>query len=172
MYRPKDRNIYNWSKISAGDYLLAFLDELSMIENKQVVLNNEAEIMRVIAILEGGANRSFERLRTIHRNFETWYEQKMKFTGSNLRKGYIPYFVCNGCLRRAKYLYYQPYNSDNSPLCRNCNKLRYQQPKRRVRRLSRLLNRQYLSSEHKYQLIKDTGITAEDVIATGLNKSL
>jgi hypothetical protein len=174
MYAPKNKNISEWHRISAQDYFQSFLDQLSVVENHKVALGTPTQIMRVVDLFETQTPQSFNLLRIMHGGFDGWYEQKMKFMGSNLGygKGCIAYFVCNGCSRWAKFLYYQSDSYTEQPLCRVCNKLKYQQPKRKVRNLSRLLNKPYLSSEHKYELIKITGITAEDVIATGLNKPL
>jgi hypothetical protein len=165
MYTGKDKNINNWDRISAGDYLQAFLNELSMREHCKVVLNTDGQVIRIDRLLQPGAINYYKSLQSIHKNFSSWYEQGLKFTTSNLGKGYIVYFVCNKCGRRSKFLYY--YQNDNShselPICRLCCGIKYPQPRQKQRRLSRLLNRDYLSTEHKYRIIKDAGITIQDV---------
>ena len=165
MYRPKDTNIYNWGKIKVRDYLQAFLDELSEKENNKVILNSAGEVIRIEGLLGIGALQYFKSLQLMHRGFHDWHEQELKFTASNLGRGYVAYFVCNRCLKSVKFLYYNQ-DGDNyfeQPLCRMCCGLKYAQPRRKQRRLSRLLNKDYLSTEHKYRLIKDTGITVQDV---------
>ena len=100
----------------------------------------------------------------------SWGAQRVEFVPSNLGRGYLFYFRCNGCGYRVKYLY--EYSTSDSPLCRVCCHLSYKQPSRRSRGISKILNRPYLSSEHKYWLIKQAGITVEDVAAAGIKASL
>ena len=165
MYGTRDTNIYNWNRISAKDYLQAFLDELSEKENNKVSLNSDGEVIRIEGLLGVGAVPYFKSLQSIHQGFMDWYEQGFKFAASNLGRGYIVYFACNKCGRRAKFVYHKQNSEGYSeqPLCRTCCGLKYTQPRRKQRRLSRLLNKDYLSDYQKYRIIKDAGITLQDV---------
>ena len=98
-----------------------------------------------------------------------WDRQDVDFVPSNLGegRGFVFYFVCNGCQNRVKYLY--QYSYCNTPLCRSCCHIKYKAPSRKERNLSRLLNKgePYFSSEKRYMIAKIAGITKEDIPVIG-----
>lgn len=77
-----------------------------------------------------------------------WKNQRVQSVPSNLGRGrgVIYYFLCNGCDRKAKYLYFQNYLY--APLCRRCCGVPYPQSTRRDRRISRYLRRHPEVAQH------------------------
>ncbi|MGD0328497.1 MAG: hypothetical protein ABSB00_02155 [Minisyncoccia bacterium] len=123
------------------------------------------EVKNMVEQINLPENTAFKSARDIHGGYLYWDRQKVEFVPSNLGpdRGYIFYFRCNGCYRRVKYLY--EYSMLESPLCRICCRLQYEQPSRKARAISRAIRKPYLSGETKYMLIKRAGITMEDVAA-------
>jgi hypothetical protein len=76
---------------------------------------------------------TFKSMRDIQDGSRYWNEQKVDYTPSNLGsgRGYLFYFICNGCRRRVKYLY--DYNFCHPPLCRTCCRIGYKAPTRRTK---------------------------------------
>lgn len=127
MRTSNNRSIKDWSSIRAGDYLNACLSDLAEIEQENVIFDRVGEMLRIKALFEAGVWYQFKSLGAIHNGFRDWYEQRMDFVPSNLKKGYVPYLICNKCDRRAVCLYYRAYPRDYSsqPLCRICCGLKY-----------------------------------------------
>lgn len=65
-----------------------------------------------------------------------WNEQEVGYVHSNLGRGFLWYFICNHCGRRAKLLY--RYNYAKPPLCRLCLGIDYKRRSRKRDRLGRL----------------------------------
>lgn len=127
-------------------------------------LSNPLEAGRLMDFINDPQNTSFKSGRDPMDGYYYWHEQKVDFVRSNLGndKGSIFYFICNNCHKRVKYLY--EYNSLYPPLCRKCCQLGYKYPNRKLRDLSRVLRKPYLSSEDRHWIIKRTGITKEDLV--------
>lgn len=79
---------------------------------------------------------------------------EVDFILSNLGRGYIFYFICDGCERRCKFLY-QPTEEDQ-PLCRICHYLTYRQPTKRERRMSWMTRKAFLSEEERNLVMEAT----------------
>jgi len=47
----------------------------------------------------------------------------LTYTKSNLGKGFILWFICNGCGKKVRFLYFTPYSEEL--LCRTCHRLAY-----------------------------------------------
>jgi len=121
-------------------------------------LRNQREVQNMLQMLNEPNNTSlFGRSIGDYQ----WGQQRVDFVPSNLGRGFLFYFRCMGCNRRTKYLY--AFTDLAKPLCHHCCRLKYRQPGRKERDISRLLRKPYLSGEAKYTLIKRTGITIEDV---------
>ena len=103
--------------------------------------------------------------KTLQIEFSGWSRQSVDFVTSNLGEshGFIFYFVCNRCNRRAKYLY--EYDVNESPLCRRCCRLSYK-PKltKKMSRLSHFFKKPYFSTEDRIAIVKLAGITKEDLL--------
>jgi hypothetical protein len=165
MYREtnKKKSVIDAERIVIADYLRAFLDELAQKEGKrrEIKLGFQAESIK--GLMNMPKNTAFKSINDIRSGYPIWYEQEVDFVPSNLgkNKGFIFYFICNGCKRRTKYLYFP--SMINEPLCRICCRLQYKQPNRRTRALSRLSNKEYLSTEQKYALMKRAEINKGDI---------
>ncbi len=165
----KKTKITEVENINITDYIRTFLFELTQKENwkeRKLQIRTLADAMRITGLLDCSQNTTFKSIADLRSGYPYWHEQKVDFIPSNLGKGkgFLFYFVCNNCERRVKYLYRQTFLL--SPICRACCRLTYRQPNRARRSVSRLLNRDYLSSEAKYILIrtlKEKGITKEDI---------
>jgi hypothetical protein len=149
------------------DYVRAFVLHMRNTQGRVFDTRHRSSVEYMVEMMNKPENTAFKSIRDVlgdGRPF--WYEQKVDFVASNLRRGFVFYFRCNGCYRRVKYLY--QYSMLKPPLCRICCRLPYPQPSRQARRFSRLIRQPYLSSEAKYMLIKRAGITAEDIVNTGI----
>ncbi|MEI7689358.1 MAG: hypothetical protein WCI79_00085 [Candidatus Saccharibacteria bacterium] len=67
----------------------------------------------------------YNSLRAVQSDGQYW--QTWDFVPSNLGKGFLFYFVCDGCDRRVKYLY-NP-DGQNRFLCRICHRVAYPRAK-------------------------------------------
>lgn len=161
MYGDRTNKVQEWVRLNSKGYLAAFLGELSYIEGQTVTIASSSDALRVKGLLKVGATAYFKSLADIHNGFSEWYGQEVDFVPSNLGKGYLCYFLCNGCERRVKYLYYNSHRTQ--PLCRTCCKLHYSQPSRKIRRLSKLIHRPYLSSDAKQAIVEYAQITEADL---------
>lgn len=141
-------------RIEINDYLVHFLREVSLGERQNVEIKTLWQAQRIKGLMDIAKNT-----------------QKFDFVPSNLGngKGFIFYFLCNGCGRRARYLYFR--NTISEPLCRICCRLSYKRPSRKTRALSRILHKPYLSSEDKYIIMERAGVTKED-LRSFLNSSI
>jgi hypothetical protein len=165
MYSPKNKNktLQINRRIDITDY---FQDALSEIEGKgyRFDFRHPLDVKRLRELMNDKRNTTFKSTRDIQSGFYYWDEQRVDFIPSNLgrERGFIFYFICNGCCRRVKYLY--EYSSCESPLCRICCGLKYEAPTRKARTISRLIRKPYLSSEGRYTLIKKAGLTMQDFL--------
>jgi hypothetical protein len=147
------------------DYVRSFVWHARSTQGRVLNARYRAEAENMRELMNDPKNTTYKSIRDFRNGDYFWHHQKVDFVQSNLGRGYIFYFRCNGCYRRVKYLY--EYSLLESPLCRICCNLNYdyKQPNRSMRNISRLLKKPYLSSEGKYMLIKQAGITQEDVMA-------
>ena len=144
------------------DYVRGFV--LHMRKHGRVFdLRHEGNIKFMIQLMNEPENAEFRSARDFQNGNYYWDYQRVDYKRSNLGRGFVFYFRCNGCRRRVKYLY--EYSMLQPPLCRICCHLHYEQPSRKARRLSRLIRKPHLSGEDKYLLIQRAGITQEDVLA-------
>jgi hypothetical protein len=144
-YHPnfyRNRRIDLCHSVNATDTVFGFIKELA---ESGVIRPEEAPLdgCRVRTLKEaqwvlGQLNTPqarFGSLRSVQSDGKCW--QQFDFVQSNLRNGYIFYFVCDRCGRRAKYLY-QP-DGLFYYACRDCHKLSYPAPQRRNKRASLIL---------------------------------
>ena len=149
----------------ATDYVRAFILYIRKTQGRVFDLRHPGQVKYMVELMNDPKNTTFKSIRDPRDSYYYWHKQRFDYVPSNLGRdrGFVFYFICNGCGRRVKYLY--EYSSLESPLCRTCCHLKYEQPSRKARDISRLIRRPYLSSEDKYVLIKRAGITTEDVVA-------
>lgn len=90
-------------------------------------LNSLKQAIEIKDLLNDPANTSYKSLRSLD-GTPYWHIQLVDFISSNLGegRGYLFYFICNGCKDRVKYLY--EYSMCETPLCRQCCRLRYRKP--------------------------------------------
>ena len=151
------------SRKDITEYVRSFVWYMRRSQGRVFDTRHRGNVEYMVELMSNPENTAFKSARDFLGDGQYyWHEQRVDFVPSNLKKGFIFYFRCNGCYRRVKYLY--EYAVTKSPLCRICCRLPYRQPLRKERQLSRLINRPYLSSEAKYMLIKRAGITVEDVV--------
>lgn len=143
------------------DYVRSFVWHARGARGQVLTARHRGEAESMKGLMNKPENTTYKSVRDLRDGDYFWHHQEVDFISSNLGRGFIFYFVCNGCRRRVKYLY--EYSSLRSPLCRICCRLQYPQPSRSARRLSRLIRQAHLSGEAKSMLIKRTGITVGDV---------
>lgn len=151
------------------DYVSAFIRHMRSTQGRVFNVRHPGEVKYMAELMNDPKNTTFKSCRDLQGGYSYWSRQGVEYIPSNLGRdhGFIFYFRCNGCYRRVKYLY--EYSALESPLCRVCCHLKYEQPSRKARALSRAIRKPYLSSEAKRTLIKRTGITMEDVAAASLH---
>lgn len=166
MYNPQQKKtkLLNgiYPRIDISEYVREFLFNVKK-QGGALNANHASGAIHMKELLNNPAYTTFKSIRDFRDGFFYWNEQKVDYVPSNLGRGrgYLFYFICNGCGRRIKYLY--ECTPLDTPLCRICCCLGYKEPSRKARYLSRLLRKSYLSSEAKYMLIKRAGITREDI---------
>lgn len=158
-----NKNDKFYTRISIIDYVATFIRKINEKEGRVFNLRHHAEEMYMLEFLNDPKYTTFKSMRVFDTDFYGWDKQTVNCVPSNLGsgRGYIFYFRCNGCYDQVKYLY--EYSTLHSPLCRRCCGIKYNQPTRKARSLSRIFRKPYLSSEDKYTLIKRAGITREDI---------
>ncbi len=126
-------------KISAAICVRNYLFErpVSIISQK-LDLNNEEDVRKIISEIENGTTFNLRQQNGAGTDYTEPNRVKLTYSKSNLGKGYIFWFVCNVCGKRAKFLYFPP----NSTIlaCRNCHRLTYdkQNESKRFRPLRKL----------------------------------
>jgi len=153
-------------RICIGDYVRNFILDIRKKEGRVFNTNHPGEVAYMKELLNTSKYAEHKSTRDFNTGLYFWNEQKVDYVPSNLGsgKGYIFYFICNGCRQRVRYLY--EYSTLNSPLCRICCRLGYETPPNRARELIRLLRKwhdPYYSSEVRYMIAKHAGITKEDI---------
>lgn len=133
LYHPhtfEGRRIDTAYRISSTDFIVGFINEVRFNKGTQLDWLEDSRIRsewEANTLLEWINNPDFKKTNNSLLNIQGThdYRQQMAYIPSNFGrgKGYIFYFICNGCERRVKYLYMLK----NSSIfrCRECNKLRY-----------------------------------------------
>lgn len=149
-------------RFSSTDYVKSFARKIERTEGRTIRGHHLGEALHLQELLHIPENTASKTMLDMQTGEYFWGVQKLALVASNLGrgKGFVWYFICNGCRRRVKYLYEE--STMRSPLCRHCCGFRYSQPSRKSRRLSRLLNKAYVSPEDKKTLIRLMGLTRED----------
>lgn len=149
-------------RISATDYVRNFARHIERTEGRRIRGHYIGEAMHLQELLHIPANTASKSVQDIQTGEYFWGVQKVAFVSSNLGrgKGFVWYFICNGCGRQVKFLY-EP-SLLRSPVCRVCCRIGYRQPNRGTRTLSRLLRQAHLSQEAKLIIIKQAGLTKAD----------
>lgn len=125
-YEHKKKEVMNRiQRVDISEYIRTFLLELSKLESSPTKINTWFEATRIKGLLNIPKNTRFKSLTDMRTGFPYWDEQMVDYVPSNLgnKRGYIFYFICNGCEKRVKYLY--EYDTLSSPLCRTCCRITY-----------------------------------------------
>lgn len=149
-------------RINAADYVREFTRVIEQKEGRRVRGKHLGEAMHLQQLLHLPESTSSKSVRDLKSGEYFWGHQKVEYVRSNLGigKGYVWYFICNGCERRVKFLYES--TPLRSPLCGRCQRISYRQPSRSSRKLSRLLKAPQPSTETKRVIIKLAGIRMSD----------
>lgn len=165
MYGKKNTSVTVQGRFDITEYVHTFVMHMRNTRGRIFDRRRFGEVENMKELMNRPENTTFKSMRDFRDGGYFWDHQDVDFVPSNLKRGYIFYFLCNGCGRRVKYLY--EYSSLESPLCRICCRLSYQQPGRKARTLSRIIRKPSLSREEKFILIKQAGITLEDIVGMG-----
>jgi hypothetical protein len=129
MYIPlpntKTKDIRDFIRIK--DYVRNFRTNLSKQAGLRIKVNTTDDIQKFNALINDPANTAYKSIRDFKTGEPFWNRQNVVYVPSNLgrNKGYVFYFLCSGCHRRTKYLYF--YSGLEPPLCRQCCYLPYKQ---------------------------------------------
>jgi len=108
-------------------------DSYKNLYGKDVDFQDEESVKKFINLVKGSIRINFTQ--TV--NNETYQSKpnpiNLTYTKSNLGKGFIFWFICNGCGRKVRFLYFTPYSEEL--LCRNCHHLAYEKQNKRSDRL-------------------------------------
>jgi len=150
-----------YPRIDIRDYVTNFLQHIREKEGRMFNTNHDGEVANMKQLLNDPKYTAFKSTSILNDGIPFWHKQNVDCVPSNLGRGAVFYFICNGCNRRMKYLY--RYSELESPLCRVCCRLQYEAPTRKARMFSKLLRKPYFSSEDKCLIIQRAGITLEDM---------
>jgi len=130
-YHPnyyRNRKVGSSPMINVKDTLFGFLKEVK--ESKQLLptavvledcrIKTNQEAVWVLNTLNTAQSR-YSSLRNIYSQGQYW--QRWALKPSNLGKGYVFYFICDGCERHARHLYCP--DGQNRYLCRVCHGVSY-----------------------------------------------
>lgn len=159
--KKKQKGLTVQRRVDITDYVQEFVMHMRRTQGRIFDRRHPGEAENMKQMMNDPRNTTFKSIRDLRDGDYYWHEQKVDYVRSNLKRGFIFYFICNACGRRARYLY--EYSSLESPLCRICCRLNYEQPGRKAREISRLIRRPYLSTEAKHILIRRAGITSDDI---------
>lgn len=112
-------------RIDIRDYLKTFMREQSKRDGRIIVIKDGFDAMRINQLMNKPENTTFKSAISIGGGVPYWHFQKVTCLRSNLglEKGYVFYFICYSCEKRAKYLYFESYLE--TPVCRKCSGLPY-----------------------------------------------
>lgn len=146
----KKSKVHEAKKFDITVIVRIFVEELIKKKMKyDTKIDTEHEVIRIKEFFNIVGHNFDTPFLIYNRNSEL---PEIDFIPSNLGKGYVFYFLCNGCDKKVRHLYL-PYEY-SSILCRECHHLRYKQPDRKTRRLSRLIHKPYLSQDDKERVIE------------------
>jgi cell division septum initiation protein DivIVA len=99
------------------------------IYKEELDFNNEESVKKFIDLVKDNF-----KVNLIQTTNDKTHQTKpnpinLTYTKSNLGKGFIFWFVCNGCGRKFRFLYFTPYSEEL--LCRNCHHLAYEKQNKR-----------------------------------------
>jgi len=156
---PKQPRKEVFDRIDITDFVRRFLLELAEREGRPIRMNNEIDIMRVKALINDPRFTTFKSAMRLDADCPYWNEQEIAIVPSNLgpEKGCLFYFVCNGCGRRTKYLFF--YDMLQSPICRQCCRLPYKQASYKERK--RRQQEKVRSDGYGHSVMPDTNSTQE-----------
>lgn len=146
---PRKHKVHEVKRLNITSYILSFLAELNQRGMKMEKIRTLSDATLVRDFLNTPGDHYKTPFMVCQKSYN-W--QQVDFVPSNLGRGYIFYFICNRCRRKAKHLY-QPYEY-SQPRCRNCYHLSYKQPDRRTRKISRLIHQPYLSRDDRERIMK------------------
>lgn len=114
--------IENSPKIEIGSVVRKALLDIALRNNIATpTLTTKEAVINFLLTLESKLKLKYYDIAQASNR--TFVNQQFTYTKSNLNKGFIIWFKCKLCDRRAKYLYC-PDNS-NELLCRKCHRLAY-----------------------------------------------
>jgi hypothetical protein len=103
------------------------------IYKEELDFNNEESVKKFIDLVKD--NFKVNLTQTIN---DKTYQTKpnsinLTYTKSNLGRGFIFWFICNGCGRKVRFLYFTPYSEEL--LCRTCHNLAYEKQNKKKDKL-------------------------------------
>lgn len=142
--RPFDKRplTENSQRISASVFVRNFYLELKRkapdSKKAELDLNNEEFVKDLIEMIESGSTINLKQELNGKIEFTEQNQVRITYTKSNLRKGFIFWFICGVCGRKVRYLYIPP--NSQITACRICHRLSYgeQNESRRIGSLKRL----------------------------------
>ena len=139
-YEEKTPDIIGTVDISV--YVSDFFDRLAKHDKRRRQIKTEGDAMVMKSLIDQPRDSSF-KVMLGYKPYEEpyWIYQKVVYAPSNLGKGrgFVFYFICEKCGRNSKRLYF--YDPFQPPMCRLCCRIKYRQPTRPQRRISRFIRR-------------------------------
>lgn len=161
-----NRDVSVSSRYDIGPYIRAFRGHMRRTRGRVYNLRLFGEAEEIQELINYPEHRPRFAIPSIEGD-DCTYDQQVTFVSSNLGLGYIFYFLCSGCGRRVRYLY--ELSAHETPLCRTCCRIDYDQPNRQARSLSRLLRKPYLETEDKRVLIKHLHLSKNELLLMAQN---
>lgn len=126
------------ASIDINDYIGRYAWELSP-QRRRPIIRTRSDADHFQRLFSDPMNSPLRSMLGIPSGELYKYAQDVEYAPSNLGRGFIWYFICNWCGRRAKYLYVD--QNREALLCRKCIKFPYRQPTRPERHASRYIRR-------------------------------
>lgn len=153
--------------------LVSLADQFKSQYEREINLTHEGTLREFLDLIESRITVSLKQEKNGNFEYSEPNHVKLTYTKSNLGKGFIVWFVCGGCGRKVRNMYFPP--SDSRFLCRNCHRLSYEkQNKTKDKLVSKLLSNpdlrtKYLNSgSHKLAL---AAIEAQWIVNRGLEEA-
>lgn len=112
--------VENCEIVRASTFVRTCLNELDYIKKLNLDLRKKEDVETLVNIV----NNTVYLKNNDTKDNEIKNFVKITYSSSNLKKGFVFWFVCNGCLKKVRLLYLTPYSTIF--LCRNCHRLTYE----------------------------------------------
>lgn len=122
-YYHKRPIVENCAKISVSSFVRKVLIDLNKLSGRMPTdLSKEESVREFVRYINSRPSAFIAEINNPENRSEN-QTLRLTYTPSNLRRGFIFWFVCSGCGRKARHLYATPHC--HILMCRRCHRLNY-----------------------------------------------